>query len=262
MREKIYQRLIELTNGKTTSFILRKFTTSRSSKIMIPSYKKLYDISIDEVSKDLKEFTSLHDFFTRQLKGEARPIAKEEQFVASPVDAKIESFGMITEGTVLTVKQKPYSIEDMLGNQALANRYAGGKYIVFYLSPADYHRIHSPIDAMVNQQYVLGKKSYPVNQMGLALGKKPISHNYRMISELLTEAGHHISFVKVGAMFVNSIALTNTSSIWHKGEEVGYFAFGSTVVMLFEKEAITFTENVVQGKSIRVGQAFAQFTTN
>lgn len=258
MKEKIYQRLIELTNGKTTSYMLRKFTTSRSSKAVIKSYSKLYDISTEEVSKSVDEFTSLHDFFTRKLKTDARPIAEAPHLIASPVDAKIESFGDISEGTRLTVKNKLYAIADMLGNEQLAARYAGGKYIVFYLSPADYHRIHSPIDAKVDQQYVLGGKSYPVNQTGLAYGKKPISHNYRMISELQAEGGQHVSFIKVGAMFVNSIALTNTTDNWRKGEEVGYFAFGSTVVMLFEKDFVEFTDCVQQGVPIRVGQAFAQ----
>lgn len=258
MKETIYQRLIELTNGKTTSYMLRKFTTSRSSKAVIRSYSKLYDIAADEVSKNTEEFTSLHDFFTRKLKAGARPIAQESHLITSPVDAKIESFGDINIGTTLSVKNKWYSIADMLGKDELATRYTGGKFIVFYLSPADYHRIHSPINAKVDQQYVLGGKSYPVNQMGLAYGKKPISHNYRMISELQAEGGQRISFIKVGAMFVNSIVLTNTTDVWQKGEEVGYFAFGSTVVMLFEKDFVEFTNLVQQGMHIQVGQAFAQ----
>lgn len=258
MKEKIYQRLIELTNGKTTSYMLRKFTTSRSSKALIRPYSKLYDISTEEVSKSMDEFTSLHDFFTRSLKTEVRPIADASNVIASPVDAKIESYGDISENTMLMVKNKWYSIADMLGNEQLAARYTGGKYIVFYLSPADYHRIHSPITAKVDQQYVLGGKSYPVNQAGLAYGKKPISHNYRMISELEAEGGQRVSFIKVGAMFVNSIALTNTTKQWHKGEEVGYFAFGSTVVMLFEKDFIEFIDCVQQGVPVRMGQAFAQ----
>ena len=77
-----------------------------------------------------------------------------------------------------------------------------------------------------------------------------------MISEL-KYSDKHYTFIKVGAMFVNSIKLTNTSTEWKKGEEVGYFTFGSTVVMLFEKDAIQFTEQVKQGASIKVGEAFA-----
>ena len=95
------------------------------------------------------------------------------------------------------------------------------------------------------------------NQLGLTYGKNPLSHNYRMISEVQYNQEQRFAFIKVGAMFVNSIELTNTSTQWRKGEEVGYFTFGSTVVMLFEKNAIQFASNVVQGASIKVGEAFA-----
>lgn len=256
MKGKIYRCMIELTNGKTSSAILKQLTTSSVSKKFIPSYTKLYGINIEEVSKNMEQFISLHDFFTRHLKDSARPIDQNSDVFISPVDAKIEAFGAIEPGMVFTVKNKPYILEDLLGNHARAATYRHGQYIVFYLSPADYHRMHSPVDAHVLRQYVLGGKSYPVNQMGLGYGKKPLSHNYRMITEL-QYADKQTAFIKVGAMFVNSIALTNTTDTWKKGEEVGYFTFGSTVVMLFEKDAIAFTDNVQQGAAIRMGEAFA-----
>ncbi|MEO4052204.1 phosphatidylserine decarboxylase [Solibacillus sp. CAU 1738] len=257
MKERFYQNLIELTNGKTSSKILQSIAKSPLSKKFIRSYSKVYDINIDEVSKKLEHYTSLHDFFTRELKIDARPIADQASLIASPVDAKIEAFGNIRDNIILTVKNKPYSLVDLLGSEANAKRYERGQYIVFYLSPADYHRIHSPLDATVVKQYVLGKKSYPVNQIGLQYGKKPISHNYRMITELNYANNTYAAFIKVGATFVNSIVLTNTSSKWKKGEEVGYFTFGSTVVMLFEEHTVTFNENIVQGHAIRMGEAFA-----
>ena len=257
MKERFYQNLIELTNGKTSSKILQLVAKSSLSKKFIRSYTKVYDINIDEVSKNVTQYTSLHDFFTRQLKKDTRPIETNSSILVSPVDAKIESFGEVVDNGIFTVKNKPYTLADLLGNEDRAKRYERGKYIVFYLSPADYHRIHSPFDATVTRQYVLGRKSYPVNQLGLQYGKKPISHNYRMISELIYANNAHAVLIKVGATFVNSIVLTNTSAKWEKGEEVGYFTFGSTVVMLFEENTITFNENVVQGHAIRMGEAFA-----
>lgn len=124
------------------------------------------------------------------------------------------------------------------------------------MSPADYHRVHSPVDAQIGRQYILGNNSYPVNQMGLKYGKKPISGNYRMISELQLSNGDQAAFIKVGAMFVNTIQLTNTSNEWSKGEDIGHFSFGSTVVMLFEEHSIEFLQNVQQGYHIQVGEAF------
>lgn len=256
MIEKLYQSCIELTNKKWTSTLLQKAVKSSFSKRAIPSYSKVYDINVAEVSKSLDEFTSLHDFFTRQLVQHARPIAQGEVLV-SPVDAKMESFGTITNDMIFTVKGKPYRLMDLLGHEQRAKSYADGHYIVFYLSPADYHRMHSPVDATVVRQYVLGSHSYPVNEAGLTYGKKPLSHNYRMVTQLATATGIHMDFIKVGAMFVNSIELTNTTTTWLRGEEVGYFTFGSTVIMLFEKDTVQFTENVVQGSMIQMGTPFA-----
>lgn len=257
MKEKLYQGLIELTNGKQSSNILQTIAKAKWSKRIIPSYMKVYDINLEEVSKKPQQFSSLHDFFTRELLEDARPIAQSPSTFASPVDAKIESFGRIEWDMTFQVKRKPYALQDLLGNDERATKYIDGYYVVFYLSPADYHRIHSPIDGKVLRQYTLGNKSYPVNKLGLTYGKKPISHNYRQVTELKLADGKQVAFIKVGATFVNSIVLTNRSEHWKKGQEVGYFSFGSTVVMLFEKDSIEFTENVVKGSAIRMGEAFA-----
>jgi len=257
MKEKLYQRLIELTNGKQSSQLLQTIAKAKWSKRIIPSYMKVYDINLEEVSKKPQQFSSLHDFFTRELLEHVRPIEQNPTTYTSPVDAKVESFGRIEWDMTFLVKGKPYALQDLLGNKERAAQYADGHYIVFYLSPADYHRIHSPIDGLVLRQYTLGQKSYPVNQLGLSYGKKPISHNYRQVTELKVANNQQVAFIKVGATFVNSIVLTNTTTQWRKGEEVGYFSFGSTVVMLFEKGAIEFTDNVVQGCLIRMGEAFA-----
>ncbi len=257
MKEKLYQSLIELSNGKISSKILQRTAQSAVSKKFIRSYSNIYGINLKEVSKSPDQFLSLHDFFVRQLKEDVRKVDMRANIFASPVDAKIEAFGKIEDGMTFVVKNKPYSIVDLLGSESQATRYENGQYIVFYLSPADYHRIHSPIDGFVQHQYVLGQKSYPVNQLGLQYGKKPISHNYRMVSEIEYDDIHTTAFIKVGATFVNSIKLTNTTKKWHKGEEVGYFTFGSTVVMLFEEDAIQFNERVIRGSMIKMGEAFA-----
>lgn len=258
MKERLYRSLVELTNGKASSRVLKTVAASKMSKSFIRSYSKVYRINTDEVSTPIESFKSLHEFFTRTLKQGVRPIDPKPNIYASPVDAKVEAFGQITKNCTLTVKNKPYFVRDLLGSEEHAKPYENGSYIVFYLSPADYHRIHSPIDAKVQCQYVLGQKSYPVNQLGLTYGKKPISHNYRLVTQLQTNYNSQLfALVKVGAMFVNSIELTNKKDIWHKGEEIGYFTFGSTVVMLFEKNAIQFTENITQGQMIRVGERFA-----
>lgn len=252
MKKKFYQRTIELTNGPITSKMIRQFARSGTSRWMIPNYIKTYKIAVDDVEDSISSFPSLHEFFIRKLKEESRPLADTP--IVSPVDGKIEVAGDLHDGIRFLVKNQHYSLADLLGSQSLSDRYKNGKYMVLYLSPADYHRIHSPSDGKVTQQLVLGKKSYPVNQAGLMYGKSPLSSNYRMISELETEFGRML-VVKVGAMFINSIELTNVKKEWRKGEEIGYFSFGSTVVLFFEENTVAFNEKVTSGSPIKVGEA-------
>lgn len=254
MRQKVYQLLIELTNGKTTSKVLQKVTTSKWSRRLVPSYIHTYGINTAEVSKPIDSFESLQEFFIRQLDSQYRPVDSGSEAIVSPVDAKVETMGVISEEGTFTVKGKLYTVADLLGYKEYAAMYEGGNYVVFYLSPADYHRIHSPVDGHLKKQYILGEKSYPVNQAGLTYGKSPISGNYRQVSHVICANQKKCAVVKVGAMFVNSIQLTNTSREWVKGEEVGYFTFGSTVVLLFEKDAISFESNIQPNHRVRMGE--------
>ncbi|KMY43689.1 phosphatidylserine decarboxylase [Bacillus sp. FJAT-27916] len=234
MKEKLYQSLIELTNGRWTSSLLRRFALSPASKRIIPSFAKQYKINVEEMDRPLEEYESLHDFFTRKLMEGARPIDQGQASIASPVDAVLEDMGSIANDATFRVKGKLYSIEEMLGGKSEAERYLDGQYMVLYLSPSHYHRIHSPVDGTVIRKQTLGSKSYPVNRYGMTLGKSPLSKNYREITEIEYKGGR-LALIKVGAMFVNTIERTHTGDTLLKGEEIGYFSFGSTVVLLFEK---------------------------
>lgn len=257
MREKIYQSMIELTNGRWSSSIIQSFSQSKISRTVIPSYIKYFNITLQDVSRPINEFSTLHDFFIRKVTKESRPIHDEVSSIISPVDATIEIVGDITKDGTFFVKNKSYTLENLLGSAEIASQFENGKYIVLYLSPAEYHRIHAPVDGKVIRQYILGKKSYPVNKWGLQYGKEAISGNYRLLTEIQMPNNKHCFHIKVGAMFVNSIELTNTSKVWKKGEEVGYFSFGSTVVMLFEENSIAISANVKSGKFVRMGEIVA-----
>ncbi|MEI4769472.1 phosphatidylserine decarboxylase [Psychrobacillus sp. FJAT-51614] len=257
MKEKIYQSMIELTNGRWSSVILKGFVQSKLSKRIIPSYIKYFNISLQEITSNMDDFSSLHDFFIRHVKNESRPIIGSEKAIISPVDATVEKIGDITAEGIFHVKGKTYTLHNMLGSEKIAEQYVRGKYIVLYLSPAEYHRIHAPVNGKVIRQYVLGKKSYPVNKWGLMYGKNTISGNYRLLTELEMPNNKNCFFIKVGAMFVNSIELTNKSVEWSKGEEVGYFSFGSTVVMFFSEESIEIAATIREGQFLRMGELVA-----
>lgn len=220
---------------------------------MIHSFAKVYKINQEEMTKDLHSFLSLHDLFTRALRKDVRPIPAVNNVLISPVDGVLESIGKISPEKSIIVKGKSYSIQEMLGDDERIQKYLGGTFLILYLSPSHYHRIHSPIDGYLISQYALGVNSYPVNRFGLKYGKSPLSKNYRVISELEHPKGH-IALVKVGAMFINSIECTAKSNKWKKGDEIAYFSFGSTVVLLIENSTFTIREDTPVPRDVKIGE--------
>ncbi|MCJ8006908.1 phosphatidylserine decarboxylase [Lederbergia wuyishanensis] len=257
MKQKIYRTLIELTNGPFTAHLIKKFTQSKLSRHLIKSYAKFYRINLDEMLEDINSYANLHTFFTRKLKENIRAIDENEDSVISPVDGVLEDIGEIDSNSVIYVKNKTYSISEMLGSSERAGKYAEGTYMILYLSPAHYHRIHSPINAKIMNRYSLGSKSYPVNRLGLKYGDSTLSKNFRTVTELEHD-GKSIAMVKVGAMFINSVEIINQDREWNKGEEVAYFSFGSTVVLLFEKNSFRLYQEIPIPSEVRVGQALGQ----
>lgn len=254
MKGKLYRLVIRALNGQRISKILYTFAHSRVSKPFIKPYAKFYKIDVEEAKLQMEQFTCLHDFFTRELKKDVRPIDKRENHVISPVDGTIAEYGTISVENEMIVKNKPYSITELLGSVERANQYIGGTYVVIYLSPANYHRIHAPFNGKVLHTYELGGRSYPVNQHGLKYGDATLAKNYRTITELKTDTCRYAS-INVGAMFVNSIVLTNKDDHWTKGEEVAYFSFGSTVVLLFEKNTFDINKDLYPQASIKLGMS-------
>ncbi|KIL44482.1 phosphatidylserine decarboxylase [Jeotgalibacillus soli] len=255
MKRFIYQKCVELTNGKTTSSVLKAFTGSAYSKKIIPSYQKTFGIKMEEWEIPDKGFSSLQEFFTREVKRGARPISEDQNTLISPVDGKIEYAGPLASDGQYIVKGHSYTITDLLGSNAFAETFRNGYMIILYLSPANYHRIHSPVNASVGRQWIFGRSSYPVNHIGLSYGDRPLSKNYRMVTELVTEHEKKFAFIKVGAMFVNSIHLSNTDDKWRKGEEVGFFRFGSTVILVAEEGSIELTKKF---GPVKMGEVIGQ----
>jgi phosphatidylserine decarboxylase len=237
--------------------MLKRFSRSPISRIVVPSFARVYRLNQEEMDKTLMEYSTLNALFTRKLKPEARKIDNLSDSVISPVDASIEDIGTIKASSEIEVKGKIYSIQEMLGDDNLLQKYLNGTYIILYLSPSHYHRIHSPASGEVVKQWTLGTKSYPVNRWGLKYGVRPLSKNYRVITELKTDYGF-MSVVKVGAMFVNSIELTHKEKQLKKGEEMAFFSFGSTVILLFEK-GIFQIDSFQIPHEVKVGEKIGQF---
>lgn len=237
IKQKLFRSFVELANSPIQSAVLKNFTCSPISRFMIPSFVQYYQINVEEMEKPLAQYKTLHELFTRHLKKEARPIDLSPTSIISPVDGTLAYCGRISSDHRFHVKNQWYTLPEMLGGFEEAKKYKNGTYMIFYLSPTNYHRIHSPINGAVLNHWILGGKSCPVNDWGVIYGERPFSKNYRHITEL----DYHqkkIAIVKVGALNVNSIEVTNLDSTYKKGDEVGYFSFGSTVILLFEEHLI------------------------
>ncbi|WP_077214052.1 phosphatidylserine decarboxylase [Bacillus dakarensis] len=253
MFQYIYRFLIELTNKRWTSALLQKFSTSSISRILIPSFARIYKVNLQEAELSINDFPNLHQFFIRKLKAGSRPINQEPESVVSPVDAVLEEDGEITAELSVIIKDKPYSLIDMLGSQEKAKKYINGTYVLLYLSPSHYHRIHSPFGGRVIDQWTLGNTSYPVNKYGIKYGRETLSKNFRKITEVEHEFGYG-AIVKVGAMFVNSIETIYESEVIEKGEEIAYFSFGSTVILLFEEGFFEKLADLHAPADVKVGE--------
>lgn len=249
----LYRSLIELTNNRFTSYLIKGFCESKLSKPMIPLFSKHYRINWNDTERTASEFDSLAAFFIRDINLHLRPVAKESNAIVSPVDGVVQTVGKINPNQTFMVKGKDYSFAELTGFKSADHKYNGGYFAVLYLSPRHYHRFHSPISCTYQKLAELGKRSYPVNQMGLKYGKDVLSKNYRCVYEL-TQDYKQMLMIPVGAMNINSIVQTNTGNRLEMGEELGYFSFGSTVILVFEKDMFTPSDNLTEGREIQVGQ--------
>ncbi|WP_078428879.1 phosphatidylserine decarboxylase [Alkalihalobacterium alkalinitrilicum] len=252
MKKQLYRAFVELTGNRFNSHLLRTFTTSRLSKGVNRSFTKVYNLKTEEMEKPLHEYKSLHELFTRRLKEGTRPIDLNQHALVSPVDGVLAHVGSLNEQSAFRVKGQDYTLQEMLGSTEKSQVYCGGTFVILYLSPSHYHRIHSPISGRVLERWQLGNKSYPVNRQGLQYGKRPLSKNYRLITEVEV---HHkrAAIVKVGALNVNSIHLTHDGKNVEKGKEIGYFSFGSTVILLFEHGLVELDPQLQCPTEVKVG---------
>lgn len=245
-------------NNKISSRILRKFSGSSFSKRWIPWFISKFEVDLSENVKPLKDFTSLEDFFTREIQWQKRAINYDPNVVVSPVDGQLSFVDEIDEKMSFHVKGKDYSLEDLFRNKTRAEQYKGGTLFILYLSPKNYHRFHAPIDSIeINCSY-LGSHSYPVNSFGLEYGKKTLTDNYRMIELMESRAGEY-AFIAVGAQNVNSIIKTAKQKELKKMNEIGFFSFGSTVLLIFQKDKIRVSDP--NPRTIRAGEEIAKIQT-
>ncbi|ELK39172.1 phosphatidylserine decarboxylase proenzyme [Brevibacillus agri] len=276
MRKKLLPGLIHRLPQNAMSRTMGKITASRFSRLAIQHYIRHYKIDASIIEKPVTEYRTLKEFFTRRLKPGARPIAPGNDVIVSPVDGTVSQLGDICEGTLIQAKGKEFSVTELLGgSEEEAKRYYGGKFITIYLSPRDYHRIHMPVAGELVRYSYLPGRLYPVNRLGIENVDRLFARNERLVTYIESDGLGEIALVKVGALFVGSVKVvynTATTNIKHgrqtdepiegkphyaKGDELGWFEFGSTVILLLESSQLTWAAGVEKGKSLLMGQLLA-----
>lgn len=214
-------------------------------------FARRYGADLTETEGAPGDFASLQAFFQRPLKPGRRPIA--EAALVWPADGRIVTAGPITGGRIPQVKGVDYSVTEFLGNEALAARLAQGSQATIYLSPKDYHRVHSAFDAEVRAVRSIRGTLYPVNEPAVKAIEGLFVRNARKVCECVLPDGRAAALVMVGALNVGDISVTcAVPGPLKRGDEVGRFGFGSTVVVLVEGGGAGFGERE-PGTVVRVG---------
>jgi phosphatidylserine decarboxylase len=228
---------------------------------------------------DLREakstrFRSMHDCFTRQLKDGARPVDRSADILVSPCDAIVGATGMIAGTDLYQIKGFPCTLEELLCDGDLVEAHRDGRYVTLRLTSSMYHRFHAPHDCRVDQVTYISGDTWNVNPIALRRIEKLFCKNERaLLRTKLTATGDSVTLVLVAAVLVASIRLhfldvllslkhrgpnlIGCNAPFRKGEEMGWFQHGSTVIVLAPRQ-FSLCDNVREGAIIRVGQPLMQ----
>jgi phosphatidylserine decarboxylase len=235
-----------------------------------------YGVDMNEAAEpDIATYTTFNAFFTRALKHGARPLA-EAGFLC-PVDGAISQFGAIERDQIFQAKGHRYSTTALVGgDRELAARFENGSFATLYLSPRDYHRIHMPCEGRLTRMIHVPGALFSVNPTTARGVPGLFARNERVVCVFETAQGTFV-LTLVGATIVGSMA-----TVWHgvvnpprpgvlrewryddqnivlkKGEEMGRFLLGSTVVMLFPKDTLAFNPDWAPARAIRMGEAMGE----
>lgn len=261
---KLAGKLAEAKMGKFTTFLITQFI-------------KKFNINMQEAKySDPAHFATFNDFFTRELKDGLRPVVEGAENLSTPVDGCISQQGDIKEGRIFQAKGHDFSLRELLGGvDAIAAPFEDGIFSTIYLAPKDYHRIHMPITGKLDKMIFIPGDLFSVNPLTAQNVPNLFARNERAVAIFTTELGP-MAMVLVGATIVGSIETVwagtlkpqknNEIQYWdyqdqnivlEKGAEMGRFKLGSTIVALFPKDTIEFSEALSPMSVTRLGELFA-----
>lgn len=254
--------------------VLSRCENKAWKNLIIKKFAKFYKVDTKEaVSRDLKNYPSFNHFFTRQLKPDLRPITDLKKGIACPVDGTVSQAGNIADGEIFLAKGKKFTVNALLGGDSKrADLFRNGSFTTIYLQPRDYHRIHMPLDGTVEKTVYIPGRLFIANKSTENAVPDFYAKNERVVNIFNTEAGP-MALVLIGSIFSASIetvwdgviAPSRPSEIrqWNypfnppgakKGEEIGRFNMGSTVILLFGHDKVKWETHLVAGNRVQMGE--------
>jgi phosphatidylserine decarboxylase len=259
----------ERVNFVVTNRIPRRLLTRFMgwfSRIELPIVRRLSIAAFEMFSGDLRlheakqtSFRSLHDCFVRELKTGARPVDRSPSVLVSPCDGIVGAAGAIDGSELLQAKGSTYSLEDLLRDGTAAEWYHGGCYVTLRLTANMYHRFHAPADCVVEGTHHVPGDFWNVNPPAVRRLPRLYCRNERVVLHTrLSSSGHPLALVAVGAILVGSVQLHRVVRGFGRGDEMGYFRHGSTIIVI-AGAGLALDDRIREGAVLRMGEPLLQF---
>lgn len=275
------QRLFNLLQSCLPQHLLSKLMCAATrwrwrpwKNFQIKWFIKQFGVNMQEaVHPAADDYDCFNDFFTRALKTEARPLASDENALVSPVDGIVSQAGEIHKDSIIQAKGHSFTVEALLaGNKDLARQFTAGSFATLYLSPRDYHRVHMPCAGRLQRMIHVPGRRFAVNQTSVTGINNLFARNERLINLFDTDIGP-MALIMVGALFVGSMQTAWTDTLAAKsagephdydyrnarislerGEEMGRFNMGSTVILLFPRGCMQWNSSMLPGQRVCMGE--------
>ena len=277
LAERVVRSAWRIAPQKTLSEIVgwgaRRTLPRPFRTMLLKSFARKYEIDLAEAEWPLDQYTNLHELFTRKLRPGARLVASDSDAVVAPSDGVVCDAGVVSAGKLLEAKGSVFTLSDLLADGEMAARFEGGQYLVTYLSPRDYHRVHSPVSGRIAAWTHIPGRLFPVGSRSVARETGLFARNERFVTFIEGAAGVSV-VVMVAAVGVGHITASYdpevathtpgfaTGAVRRKsfaepprimrGDELGVFNLGSTTIAVFEPEHVVL-EKLEVGSSLRMG---------
>ncbi len=260
---------------------------TRLRAMMLARFARAYGIDVDEAEKPLSDYAGFDEFFTRRLRPGARPVAEEPGSIVSPADGIVVECGHATAGKLIQAKGVLFDLSELLGEAEIAARLEGGAYLITYLSPKDYHRVHSPVGGRVIGWRHIPGTLFSVGAKSVATEPGLFVRNERFVTLIEMDGGGVCAVVMVAAVGVGHVTVSYDAEVAthrprflraairhrryddpkpiRRGEELGIFHLGSTTIVVFEPqraELSTFASGDAMKMGIGIGRSQAASETS